>query len=263
VATWTFAAFLIVGALWGMSSLEQFVITDKRFVLEGPPEPGVPDENFQIEGAVHASEQQITRVFLRDFGRSVYLCPVAERRRRLLAIDWVQDATVSRFWPNKLAVRIRERVPVAFVQRMAQDGSTVYGLVDAEGVMLDPQRASKLLLPVLSGMPWKEHESARRDRVKRFLRLQADMGKALDQVSEIDVSDVDNLKVMQVADGWAVTLMLGNQHFLQRFQNYLDNRIEISKRMPNATVLDLRLRDRITAVDSTSENASDSKGSRK
>ena len=68
VATWTFAAFLIVGALWGMSSLEQFVITDKRFVLEGPPEPGVPDEHFQIEGAVHASEQQITRVFLRDFG---------------------------------------------------------------------------------------------------------------------------------------------------------------------------------------------------
>ena len=65
-----------------------------------------------------------------------------------------------------------------------------------------------------------------------------------------------------MADGRAVTLMLGNQHFLQRFQNYLDNRVEISKRMPNATVLDLRLRDRITAVDSTSENASDSKGSR-
>ena len=94
----------------------------------------------------------------------MYLCPVAERRRRLLAIDWVQDATVSRFWPNKLAVRIRERNPVAFVQRMAQDGSTVYGLVDAEGVMLDPQRASRLSLPVLSGMPWKEHESARKDQ---------------------------------------------------------------------------------------------------
>ena len=37
--------------------------------------------------------------------------PLAERRRRLLAIDWVEDASVSRLWPNRVLVRITERKP--------------------------------------------------------------------------------------------------------------------------------------------------------
>ena len=55
-------------------------------------------------------------VFAATSGRSVYLCPISQRREQLLAIDWVEEATVSRIWPNRLSVAIRERKPVAFVQ---------------------------------------------------------------------------------------------------------------------------------------------------
>lgn len=262
---WTFGICLLCSALWGLNSLEQFVINDRQFILEGPPEPGVVSHSFSVTGAVHASEGQITNVFLRDFGRSIYLCPIAERRRRLLAIDWVQDATVSRVWPNKLRVFIKERVPVAFVQMPALDGTMMYGLTDAEGVMLDPQRASKLALPVLAGMPVREKESLRRERVKRFLRLQSELGSSLDHVSEIDVSDPDNLKIVEVVEGRAITLMLGNQKFQQRFRGFTENHAEILRRLPNATVLDLRLKDRITAVATSQPEAGKSapKGSRK
>ncbi|MBC8166031.1 MAG: FtsQ-type POTRA domain-containing protein [Bryobacteraceae bacterium] len=248
VVVWTLAILSLCGGLWGVTSLEQFVINDRKFVLEGPPEPGVPNPGFAISGAVHTSEKQVTDVFLRDFGRSTYLCPIAERRRRLLGIDWVQDATVSRIWPNRIEVRIKERIPVAFAQLQGEDDSLIYAMVDAEGVLLDPKRISKIALPVLAGMPRDEKESLRKNRVKRFLRLQSELGANMDRVDEIDVSDADNLKILQVVDGRALTLMLGSQQFMQRFRNFTDNYPEIRKRLPNATVLDLRLKDRITVV---------------
>ena len=50
-------------------------------------EAGAPNPNFTMDGLFYTAEPQVTQVFARDFGRSVYLCPIAERRRMLLAID--------------------------------------------------------------------------------------------------------------------------------------------------------------------------------
>ena len=236
------------GFLYVYTSVEQFLIRDTRFVLQGPPEAGIPSRFFRIENAVHASEQQIADVFLRDFGRSIYLCPIQERRRKLLAIDWIKDATVSRFWPDRIVVRVVERSPVAFVQRPVADGSLMFGLIDEDGVLLDPQRASKLPLPVIVGIPGRDTEAMRRDRVKRFLRLQSEIGSYMEKVSEVDVSDVDNLRIVQQFDDRAITLMLGNQKFRERLETFFAHREEIRQRMPRATILDLRLKGRITAV---------------
>jgi cell division protein FtsQ len=237
-----------IAAAMVFGQVERFLITDDRFVLPGPPEPGIPSEHFRIEGAVHASERQITRTFLQDFGRSVYLCPIRERRRQLLAIDWVKDASVSRIWPDQLVIRLTERKPVAFIQVPGRAGAMTYSLVDAEGVLLNPPRTVRFHLPVLSGVPSADTEERRKVRVQRFLRLQSELGPLMERISEIDVSDIDNIKVITVLDGRALTLMLGNQNFERRLRNVLDNYSEIRKRLPDATILDLRLKDRITAV---------------
>lgn len=237
-----------VGCIWAAVKIEHYVASDREFLLKGPPEPGEPSPNFQITGLVHASEQRIVNVFARDFGRSIYLCPIQERRRQLLAIDWVRDATVARVWPDRILVHLTERVPVAFVQIPGIEGAMFYSLVDEDGVLLDPQHAGKLTLPVLTGFPSQASEAVRKERVRRFLRLQTELGPLMDKISEIDVSDPDNLKLIQEFHGAAVTLMVGNQQFLARYRNFVDNYEEIRKRLPGATVLDLRLKDRITAV---------------
>jgi cell division protein FtsQ len=236
------------------SYVEQFLITDRRFILEGPPEPGEKSSNFRLEGLHYTSEQQIIHVFGRDFGRSLYLCPIKDRRLRLLAIDWVKDAAVLRIWPNQILVRITERQPVAFVQLPVADGTMRYGLVDGDGVMLNPQRPRQLKLPVLTGVPATDTEERRRERVRRFLRMQQDLGPALmKNISEINVSDPDNLKVTQVIDGRAMVLVLGSRDFRIRLDDFLKNYAEIRKRLPGAMVLDLRLRGRITALGGTSD----------
>jgi cell division protein FtsQ len=242
------AGILVV--IWLYVSLENFLVTDSRFFLPGPPEPGEQSDFFRVEGARNVTEEQVARVFARDFGRSIYLLPLRERRLKLLGIDWVKEASISRLWPNRLVIRLKERTPAAFVQMPAVDGTILLSLVDADGVLLDPQRARSFRLPVLTGMSRAEGDATRRERMKRFLRLQSELGSYMDNISEIDVSQVDNLKVVQQFDNRALTLMLGNQSYRERYENFINNHDEIRKRLPDAITLDLRLKDRITAVTS-------------
>ena len=74
-----------------------------------------------------------------------------------------------------------------------------------------------------------------------------------ERVSEIDVTEPDNLKVTARADNRAVVLLLGDHNYARRFQNFLSHYPKIQERLSNATMLDMRLEDRITVVDSRNE----------
>ncbi len=245
------AALSVVLVMFIASRVEQFFISDSRFVLPAAPESGAPNPNFNMDGLFYTADTQVAQVFARDFGRSIYLCPIAERRRMLLGIDWVKDAAVSRIWPNRLFVHIVERTPVAFVQVAEAHSGTQFGLIDADGVLLDPKRVAHLTLPVMIGVTAADTEEIRRQRVKRLLRLQQELGPALmTKLSEIDITDLENIKVTQKFERHTVVLMLGNHDFPTRMNNFLANYDQIRLRMPNAKILDLRLKDRITAVGS-------------
>jgi cell division protein FtsQ len=238
----------LILAVWGYVSVESFIVSDERFRLTRVPEPGQKVDAFRIEGAQNVTDEQVIEVFARDFGRSVFLCPLKERRLKLMGIDWVKDASISRLWPNRLVIRLTERKPQAFAQLAAADGTLLLWLIDSDGVLLDPKRARPFHLPVLTGMTRSEGEASRAARMKRFVRLQAELGTYMDTISEIDVSDVDNVKVIQQFDGRAVALILGNQKYRERYELFLNNFDEIRKRLPDAVMLDLRFKDSITAV---------------
>ena len=81
-----------------------------------------------------------------------------------------------------------------------------------------------------------------------MLSLMKDLGNASRAVSEVDVSDPDNLKISEPFDGRIVTLLLGDRNFALRHQNFVNYYAEIRKKLPGSSVLDLRLEDRITVV---------------
>jgi cell division protein FtsQ len=245
------AMALGVGGLLAFQRTEEFLIRDARFAL-APPEFGAEAGNIEIHGVSRVSRADVVRVFERDFARSLYLLPLAERRRNLLAVDWVKDASVSRIWPNRVAVRITERAPVAFAALPSEAGMLRFTLIDADGVLLEPRRPGSYSLPVLVGVRREHNETARRDRVHRMLRLLEDIGELSKNISEIDVSEPDNIKVRQKMSDRAVVLMLGNQRFRQRLQNFISHYADIRRRLPGATVLDLRLENRITAAGGSS-----------
>jgi cell division protein FtsQ len=246
-----------VAALYAGFRVDDFLATDSRFLFAGPPASGEPSPSLRIEGVVHASPEDVARAFAGDFGRSIYLLPVAERRRNLLAVGWVRDAVLSRQWPDSLVVRITERTPVAFVQLALAGGqSHRMALIDEDGVILEPPRRARFDLPVVTGIRADHPEDGRRERIRQALRLFREAGSLAGEISEINVSDPENVKATLPLEGNAVVLWMGNRNFLPRLQNFLAHFPDIHKRRPGAAAFDLRLDDRITAVEDSIPHAS-------
>ena len=228
------------GSLLAFHFTEQFLIHDSRFALVGPGD----DSTLEIGGAAHVSRPAIERIFADDEGVSVYLIPLAERRDAIRNVAWIRQATVARVWPNRVIVRVQERTPVAFIRLNASR----FGLIDGEGVIL-PTATDRFKLPVLAGIKSSDPVTQRRQGVQRMLHLTAELGDATANISEIDVSDGDNLKISQPYDGRFLTLLLGDRNFKARYGNFLSHYSQIQQRLPGAAVLDLRLEDRITVVE--------------
>jgi cell division protein FtsQ len=195
-----------------------------------------------VQGMVYASRSKVLRVFANDFGHSVFAIPLDERRRRLLAIDWVEEAAVSRIWPDRLIVRLRERKPVAFV--FFRSGVL---LIDKQGMLLDQPPQAQFAFPVLHGVREEETEDQRADHVRAMLRVEEDLGYLAKDVSEIDAGDPDDIRMVAKAGNRAVELVLGDRNFAQRYQNFLSHFAEIERHSPGVRSFDLRMDDRITA----------------
>src|SRR5271155_4653429 len=111
------ASLLLTTCIYASQRFEQFLIRDTRFLLPGPADYGLENPNLQIEGVKYASRWQIQRIFEPDLGHSVFLFPLNARRKALLNVRWVHDASIVRIWPNRIQVRISERQPEQWMRR--------------------------------------------------------------------------------------------------------------------------------------------------
>jgi hypothetical protein len=75
-----------------------------------------------------------------------------------------------------------------------------------------------------------------------------DVGPLAAQISEVDVADPNDLIVAEHMDTRVLNLMLGDDNYGERLQNFLNNYGEIRAKRPDATTLDLRVDGVITAV---------------
>jgi cell division protein FtsQ len=241
---------LMVTALFAWHGTEEFLIQDNRFRLAEADDFAGPSPNLVVEGIHYASASQIRHVFAEDFGRSLYLVPLQKRRQQLLEIDWVEDAAVSKIWPNTLKVRILERKPVAFVRLRPnhRDGMSQLALIDKDGYILRPRIAARFTLPVITGIRESEALENRRARVHRVLGMLKELGPLAEQISEVNVSDPNDLIVAEHVQDNVVNLMLGDENYTGRLQNFLANYGEIKSRRPDAKTLDLRVDGAITTV---------------
>jgi len=239
---------VLSGCIYASESFERFLIRDPRFFLPGPADYGLESPNLQLLGVKYASRQQILRLFDPDYGRSLYLFPLNQRRKALLGVRWVHDASIARIWPNRIIVQITERKPAAFI-KLPADGMVRWALIDNEGVILDPPGKASFQLPVLTGVMRGENQEKRGIRVRRMQRLMNDLGPLADKVSEVDATDLDDLRITEQVGNNVVSLMLGDRNYSSRLQHFLEHYPDIHRKMPQATSFDLRLDDRITGLE--------------
>lgn len=240
----TLGSIALVIVLWSAMQLEYFLIRDPQFTLASPADLGEESPGVEIFGVKHSARENVVAVLERDYGRSVYLMPLRQRREELLRLQWVKDARVTRVWPNRVQLRITEREPVAFVQL---PGEVVLPLIDTEGHILRPETDEALNLPVMSGITRRQSDEERHVRVRRVQKLMADAGELSAKISEVDASDPDNLKVVQDAGGRAVTLIIGSRYFKRRLEKFRQNAEDLMRRDPSKTIFDLRVEGSIFA----------------
>jgi cell division protein FtsQ len=204
----------------------------------------------EITGVKNASRTHVMEVAGADIGRNVFFVPLDERKKQLEQIPWVQEATVMRLLPNRIAVTIHERTPVAF----AQIGSRI-SLIDANGVVmgLPANRQTKFSFPVIRGITDTEPLSSRAAAMKIYNRLVSELAAAdgeseassrspnyVKQLSEVDLSDPENVRVTANDPGGTMVVHLGAQDFLPRYKLYVTHIAEWRQQFQNVQSVDLR-----------------------
>jgi len=246
---------VLAGAIYGEQRVERFLIADPRFLLPGPADYGQESPNVHLSGVKWASRAEILRVFQPDYNRSLYLLPLADRRAALVRLSWIRTASLTRTWPNELSVHVEERQPVAFVQ-IPFGPMSRYALIDSDGVILEPPTRAKFDLPVIVGVRTGAPIAERAMRVHRMQQLTGELGPMTSGVSEIDVSDLDNLRIRERVQNQTVLLDMGDRNFASRMHTFVDQFPNIRQHLPASAELDLRIDDQIIAVSQNSGGGS-------
>jgi cell division protein FtsQ len=252
--------FLTLGALIVLSGLTtaglllmRYLERDARFLIAGT-------SHIQTTGLTEVTRAQMLPVFGEDIGRNVFFVPLSERRRELEKIPWIKQATVMRVLPDQIRIAVVERKPVAFTRTGAQ-----IGLVDANGVLLTmPARTMAerhYSFPVLTGIDPGDPAESRKARMAVYLRLMAELdadGKHnSEQISEIDLTDPEDARVLIPEQGADILAHFGEDHFLERYQRYQAHIAEWRQQYPHLASVDLRYDQQVVLQMASGKETSD------
>ncbi len=174
-----------------------------HYLLVSPEMALIHSDQVQVTGNQYVPRGRVLEIFTADRNRSVLRVPLNERRRQIETIPWVEQATVRRALPNRIEVEITERTPIAFLR----EGSEL-ALVDVHGVILDRPLKGNFHFPVITGMGADMPIEDREQRMQMFAgfsqQVEAARGGAMDQVSEVDLTEAKDLRAtisgLQVAN---------------------------------------------------------------
>jgi len=230
-------AFVVLGAITAaILGVRSMLLHDDRFVVATSSE-------IQIAGNEHLTRAQILSVFGSDLERNIFKVPLTERRADLERLPWVAHATVMRLLPNRIRVAVTERVPVAFVRQ-----GTQIGLVDAEGVLLDmPEQSAgdpHYSFPVLTGLSAGDPLSTRAARMEVYRKFMLDLDiegvKNSQLLSEVDVSNPEDVKALIPSGSTDILVHFGDEDFLTRYKLFEQNLPVWKAQYPKLASVDTR-----------------------
>src|SRR5271170_5627480 len=177
-------------------------------------------DNIEVTGMQNVTKAQIMETMGADIGRNIFFIPLAQQKAQLEQIPWVESASVMRFVPNRLKVDIQERTPLAF----ARVGPRM-SLIDAGGTLMELSSKHRYSFPVILGMNPGEPLSTRAPRMKTYSEMvrELDSGGARysQDLSEVDLSDLEDVKVRVNDPAGDVLVHLGSSDYLRRYKIYV------------------------------------------
>lgn len=227
-------AVLLVLAAIGAGFIYRYGEHSWRFRIES-------SDDIEIAGLQNVTRSQVMEVMGGDIGRNIFFIPLAQRQTQLEQIPWVETASVMRFVPNRLKVEVHERTPTAF----ARVASKIL-LIDPSGALMDLPGGSKskYSFPVIVGTNPGEPPSTRLARMKIYAdvigQLDSGGGHYSEELSEVDLSDPDDVKVLADNSEGEVLIHLGSSDYLDRYKIYVSHIREWRQQFDKLESVDLR-----------------------
>lgn len=216
---------LVASAFWFLMHSPRFALADEKSV--------------EVRGAEHVAARTIAEKFRADTGKSIFVIPLAERRRAIEEMPWVESATVGRVLPNALRITVRERTPVAFL-RLGSD----MALIDAQGIILEKPQHGEFHFPVLTGITEAMEPGERARRMQLYLafmrEISSDGQPRASSISEVDLADPTDVRSTVVESDGVVLVHFGDGDFLRKFQTYAAHISEWKQSAQRIDSVDLR-----------------------
>ena len=166
------------------------------------------DPHFRIEssasieatGVTELSRAELVRIFGSDIGRNIFFVPLGQREAAL----------------------------------------------EAEPLEMSPDVPADqhYSFPVVTGLEAAATPEARAERMHLFLRfvaaLDAGGSPVSSQLSEVDLSNAEDVRAVVPAQGSDILLHFGNSDFLERYHSYQEHLAEWRQQYPNLSAVDLR-----------------------
>ena len=202
--------------------------------------------HIEVHGNVRLSSGEVQAIVNGLQGTSILTADLPAYRKRLMDSPWVADVAMRRVLPGTVEVFVSERRPVG----LCRMGTVLY-LVDAHGTLIDeygPQYA-EFDLPIIdglvrspdSGQPLIDEQRA--DLAARLIEAVAPHKALAQRVSQIDVRDAHDAVVLLQND--PALLHLGEDHFVERLQTYIDLAPALHQRVADIDYVDLRFDERV------------------
>jgi cell division protein FtsQ len=232
----------------------------RNFFRDDPRFRIATSSSIQIMGNSQVTRSELLSVFGSDLGRNIFYIPLRQRRAALEELPWVEHATVMRLLPDQLRVAIVERTPVAFVRH----GNTI-GLVDAHGVLLHlppaAMAAKHYSFPVVSGISARDPLPVRAARMHLYQQFVSDLdsggAKVSSQLSEVDISDPEDVWALLPAQGSDIQVHFGDSDFLARYRSYQQHLAEWRQQYPHLASVDMRYENQVV-LDMTQQASTES-----
>ena len=200
---------------------------------------------FDVSGASRVPADEIEAVTRKAVTRTgVWKADLSAISVEIQKLPGVRRATVTRVLPDRLRVRVVERVPLAVVRTAA--GHFVW--VDEEGVAMGDMKSAERI-PSFFIRGWSEEgtEDARKENVERVQKYMEavrawEIAGLSERVSEVDLTDVRDVRAQLAGADSQIEVRLGAQDFgsrLKRAFEVLDD-VRNTPRGPFVTYVDFQ-----------------------
>ena len=215
-------AFLLIAAF--MLSVFMYAYTSEKFNLR----------KVTFYGCKELNQKELEEIIRQDFPANILRIDLEKLKERLEKETWARHVEIRRVLPSDLIIYVEERTPSVVLELQSE-----LMVADSDGTMLgryDP-RFGKLDVPVFKGVlgddaeSYKLYQEENAARIRQGLVMLSEIESGLPhstkKISEVDISDPENLKILLVDD--SAEVYLGEKDYLKRFSALMNNLGEYQK----------------------------------